>query len=270
MDDISTSSLLIILGILIFLSAFFSSSETGMMSINRYRLKHLVKQKHPGAKRVHELLKRPDRLIGLILIGNNMVNIGAAMLAGIIAERYYGDVMGPIVATFSLTLVILVFAEVTPKTLAALRLNNIDVSRLSVEVTETAILRDITATKKKLKQLRDFGISVALDDFGTGYSSLAYLKDLPLDAFKIDRAFVDDLGSSQTAALVHSMLSIGGHMNLAVIAEGVETAEQHRQLCEMGCEIFQGFYFARPMPEYEFISWVGDNLAKFGDPSVDS
>ncbi|WP_188150436.1 EAL domain-containing protein [Teredinibacter waterburyi] len=157
-----------------------------------------------------------------------------------------------------------------PKTLAALRLNNIDVSRLSVEVTETAILRDITATKKKLKQLRDFGISVALDDFGTGYSSLAYLKDLPLDAFKIDRAFVDDLGSSQTAALVHSMLSIGGHMNLAVIAEGVETAEQHRQLCEMGCEIFQGFYFARPMPEYEFISWVGDNLAKFGDPSVDS
>ncbi|MDN4503708.1 CNNM domain-containing protein [Alteromonadaceae bacterium BrNp21-10] len=120
MDDISTSSLLIILGILIFLSAFFSSSETGMMSINRYRLKHLVKQKHPGAKRVHELLKRPDRLIGLILIGNNMVNIGAAMLAGIIAERYYGDVMGPIVATFSLTLVILVFAEVTPKTLAAL------------------------------------------------------------------------------------------------------------------------------------------------------
>ncbi|MBC3766720.1 HlyC/CorC family transporter [Neptunicella marina] len=119
MDEISTSGLLMILAILIFISAFFSSSETGMMTINRYRLKHLVKQEHSGAKRVNELLKRPDRLIGLILIGNNLVNIAASSIATIIGMRLYGDT-GIVIATFALTLVILVFAEVTPKTLAAL------------------------------------------------------------------------------------------------------------------------------------------------------
>lgn len=109
-----------ILGILIFISAYFSSSETGMMSLNRYRLRHLEKQKHKGAKRVSKLLDRPDRLIGLILIGNNLVNIAAASIATIIGTRLLGDFGGFIASTVILTFVILIFAEVTPKTLAAL------------------------------------------------------------------------------------------------------------------------------------------------------
>jgi len=105
---------------LIFLSAFFSSSETGMMSLNRYRLRHLVKQKHRGAMRAAKLLQRPDRLIGVILIGNNFVNILASAIATMIALRLMGDA-GVAVATAALTLVILIFAEVTPKTVAALK-----------------------------------------------------------------------------------------------------------------------------------------------------
>ena len=120
MDAISTSTLFIILGVLILLSAYFSSSETGMMSINKYRLRHLEKENHKGAKRVSKLIQRPDRLIGVILIGNNLVNIGAATVATIIANRYFGDVWGPVINTVCLTFVILIFAEVTPKTLAAL------------------------------------------------------------------------------------------------------------------------------------------------------
>ena len=117
--------LFIILGILILISAYFSGSETGMMSLNRYRLRHLEKEKHKGAKRVSKLLKRPDRLIGLILIGNNLVNIAAASIATIIALRLssefgISDDVGILIATIALTLVILIFAEVTPKTLAAL------------------------------------------------------------------------------------------------------------------------------------------------------
>lgn len=119
MDDISTSTLFTLLGILIIISAYFSSSETSMMSLNRYRLKHLEKQKHKGAKRVSKLLARPDRLIGLILIGNNLVNIAASAVATIIGLRLFGDV-GVLGATIVLTIVILIFAEVTPKTLAAL------------------------------------------------------------------------------------------------------------------------------------------------------
>ena len=120
MDDISTSSLSILLGVLILLSAYFSSSETGMMSINRYRLKHLENEGHKGALRVQKLLQRPDRLIGLILIGNNLVNIAASMIAGVISVRLFGSVWGLAIATVSLTIIILVFAEVTPKTIAAL------------------------------------------------------------------------------------------------------------------------------------------------------
>lgn len=120
MENISTQMLYIVLGILILISAYFSGSETGMMSLNRYRLRHLEKEKHKGAKRVSKLLKRPDRLIGLILIGNNLVNIAAASIATIIGIRYFGDVYGMLVSTVVLTLVILIFAEVTPKTLAAL------------------------------------------------------------------------------------------------------------------------------------------------------
>lgn len=119
MDSISTSTLFIVLGILILISAYFSSSETGMMALNRYRLKHLENEKHKGAKRVSKLLKRPDRLIGLILIGNNLVNIAASSIATIIGLRLLGDV-GILASTIILTLVILIFAEVTPKTLAAL------------------------------------------------------------------------------------------------------------------------------------------------------
>ncbi len=119
MDNISTQMLFTILGILILISAYFSGSETGMMSLNRYRLRHLEKEKHKGAKRVSKLLNRPDRLIGLILIGNNLVNIAASAIATIIGLRLFGD-MGVLIATIILTLVILIFAEVTPKTLAAL------------------------------------------------------------------------------------------------------------------------------------------------------
>ncbi|NDV91130.1 DUF21 domain-containing protein [Alteromonas sp. 345S023] len=120
MDDISTSTLFIALGVLILLSAYFSSSETGMMSINRYRLKHLQNEGNRSAQRVQKLLDRPDRLIGLILIGNNLVNIAAASLATIICIRLFGDYWGPFAATLGLTLILLIFAEVTPKTLAAL------------------------------------------------------------------------------------------------------------------------------------------------------
>ncbi|GAD78531.1 HlyC/CorC family transporter [Vibrio ezurae] len=119
MDNISTELLFTLLACLIIISGYFSGSETGMMSLNRYRLKHLSNQGHKGAKRVEKLLARPDRLIGLILIGNNLVNILASAIATIIGMRLYGD-LGVAIATGVLTLVVLVFAEVTPKTLAAI------------------------------------------------------------------------------------------------------------------------------------------------------
>ena len=119
MDAISTSMLFGILIFLIFVSGFFSGSETGLMSLNRYRLRHLADKKHKGAVRAFRLLEKPDKLIGLILLGNNFVNILASAIATIIGIRLLGEA-GVLVATAILTVVVLVFAEVTPKTLAAM------------------------------------------------------------------------------------------------------------------------------------------------------
>lgn len=120
MSETSTGLLLLILVALIVCSAFFSSSETGMMSLNRYRLKHLSKKGNQSARRAERMLGRPDRLLGTILVGNNIVNILAASLATIVAVRIWGDA-GIAVATVALTVVILIFGEITPKTVAALR-----------------------------------------------------------------------------------------------------------------------------------------------------
>jgi len=119
LNDIPISALIGVLIFLIILSAFFSGSETGLVSLNRYRLRHLAKTKHRGAVRAAKLLERPDRLIGLILLGNNFVNILASSIATILALRLYGEA-GIAIAAGILTLVILIFSEVTPKTLAVL------------------------------------------------------------------------------------------------------------------------------------------------------
>jgi len=119
LNDIPLGALFGILLALIALSGFFSGSETALMTLNRYRLRHLVKSGHRGARLAARLLERPDRLIGLILLGNNFVNILASALSTVIALRLWGEA-GIAVATGLLTLVILIFAEVTPKTLATL------------------------------------------------------------------------------------------------------------------------------------------------------
>ncbi|WP_339846608.1 HlyC/CorC family transporter [uncultured Halopseudomonas sp.] len=120
MNDSPTTFLLISLAVLIVLSAFFSSSETSMMSLNRYRLKHLTKEGHRGARRASRLLERPDRLLGTILVGNNIVNILAASIATVLAVEFFGEA-GIAIATIGLTIIILIFGEITPKTLAAVR-----------------------------------------------------------------------------------------------------------------------------------------------------
>lgn len=117
--DIPIGALLGILFFLIILSGFFSGSETSLLSLNRYRLRHLAKAKHAGAMRASRLLKRPDRLIGIILLGNNFVNILASAIATLIALRLLGE-SGVWIATAILTMIILLFSEVAPKTLAAL------------------------------------------------------------------------------------------------------------------------------------------------------
>ena len=124
-----------------------------------------------------------------------------------------------------------------------------DLSRLSLEVTETALHHEADLPTERLWALKELGVSIHLDDFGSGYSSLGHLRRFPIDVLKIDRSFVSGIvDDSQDKAIVAAILPMAAALGLDVIAEGVETQEQASLLRELGCRRAQGFLFARPAP----------------------
>ncbi len=127
--------------------------------------------------------------------------------------------------------------------------------KVVLELTETGLLQDMEQTFFKLRLLKQKKIQVALDDFGTGYSSLAYLRDLPIDILKIDKAFIDKIEDKHNYGLVESIISISRHMDMGLIAEGVEHEKQARLLEKMGCQCIQGYLYAKPMSERDFYQW---------------
>jgi diguanylate cyclase (GGDEF)-like protein len=131
----------------------------------------------------------------------------------------------------------------------ALQRHGVAARQLICEITETVAMEDTEATERTLRQLDELGVELSIDDFGTGYSSLAYLRKLRVQQLKIDHGFVRDLADSADArAVVSAVVHLAHALGLRVVAEGVETPEQHAILVEMGCDELQGFYFARPMP----------------------
>src|SRR6185437_169901 len=130
-----------------------------------------------------------------------------------------------------------------------LRETRLPPERLALEITESALLRDAQQHVNSLQQLRDQGVRIEIDDFGTGYSSLNYLKQLPVDAIKIDRSFVGQLDTNPVSeAIVAAILALARGLRLNVIAEGVENPRQLKSLANHGCQTAQGFYFSRPLP----------------------
>ena len=122
-------------------------------------------------------------------------------------------------------------------------------SRLILEITESVLMIDTAATISRLLQLKSLGVRLAIDDFGTGYSSFAYLRRFPVDIIKIDKSFVDDIATEETAtALVDAMIRIGKTLRLETVAEGVELVEQADRLRTLHCDIGQGYLFSRPLP----------------------
>jgi diguanylate cyclase (GGDEF)-like protein len=132
----------------------------------------------------------------------------------------------------------------------------VDQKLLNLELTETALLEDLTAARPLLNDLNAFGVGIHVDDFGTGYSSLSYLAQLPVQTLKIDQSFIANLTESETnTRVVQSIIALGKAMELDVIAEGVETDQQYAILRRLGCDSVQGYFVARPMPADEFRRW---------------
>lgn len=111
-------------------------------------------------------------------------------------------------------------------------------------------MKHLTRPQETLGRLREMGVALSVDDFGTGYSSLSYLQRLPLDFLKVDRSFVRELSTNpESEAIVQAIVQLGHTLGMRVIAEGVETAEHLRRLRELGCDLYQGYHFSRPLPE---------------------
>jgi EAL domain-containing protein (putative c-di-GMP-specific phosphodiesterase class I) len=126
--------------------------------------------------------------------------------------------------------------------------------QLVIELTESMLMDDMPHCLSLMHDLKAIGVTLSIDDFGTGYSSLAYLKKFPIDELKIDRAFIADLpGSATDTALVRTVIELGHSLGMSVTAEGVETAEQLACLTHLGCDLYQGFLFGRPVAASELL-----------------
>ncbi|SFU31178.1 putative bifunctional diguanylate cyclase/phosphodiesterase [Pseudoduganella namucuonensis] len=136
--------------------------------------------------------------------------------------------------------------------------------RLKLELTESLLLSDLDGTIGKMERLRQTGIGFALDDFGTGYSSLAYLHRLPLEQLKIDRSFIWDAQDARHGgAIVRTIAALGKALQMEVMAEGVETAQQRDFIAEVGCRSYQGYLYSRPLPPERLAEFVADGKIAF-------
>ena len=132
---------------------------------------------------------------------------------------------------------------------------NINSDLIELEITETVAMNELNILKNVLNELRKYGFFISMDDFGTGYSSISCLRDMPIDVLKLDRSFLDGIENDKRSRnIAKSIVSLAKSLDLIVIIEGVETKEQAELMKQFGCDLVQGFYFARPMPGINFIN----------------
>jgi diguanylate cyclase (GGDEF)-like protein/PAS domain S-box-containing protein len=144
--------------------------------------------------------------------------------------------------------------DVARHVMEVLEATGLEPSRLELELTENIVIQNNQNTSENLRRLQELGVSFSIDDFGTGYSSLAYVKNFPVNRLKIDQGFIRNLESDlNDAAIVRAIVNLGHSLNLDVIAEGVERAEQLEILRKEGCDEVQGYFFSRPLPAKDFV-----------------
>ena len=142
---------------------------------------------------------------------------------------------------------------------SALSIWGVSSEQLILEITESALMEDTTSSIITLEELKSLGVGISIDDFGTGYSSMAYFKNIPANEIKIDQSFVFYmLKNEMDQHVVNTIIELAHGFSLKVVAEGVEDVDTYNALKELGCDIAQGFYLAKPMPQTEFIKWVED------------
>lgn len=153
----------------------------------------------------------------------------------------------PIIMSINVSAIQYMKIDFVENLIAVIEKYGVDPKYIELEVTESVLIADFDSVATKLKALKEYGVRISLDDFGTGYSSLAYLKKLPIDTLKIDKSFIDTvLYDHATQVITESIINMVKTMGFEAVAEGVEHEQQYKYLNEIGCDVIQGFYFARP------------------------
>jgi EAL domain-containing protein (putative c-di-GMP-specific phosphodiesterase class I) len=168
----------------------------------------------------------------------------------------------PFVMNVNLSSRQLVREAIADEVAAAVDDSGIRASWLVLEVTETVLMADPEVAAKALASIRDLGVRVALDDFGSGYSSLSHLRRFPIDIVKIDKSFVDDVAhEGAESAIARGIIELGRAMRIQTVAEGIEVDEQAEVLRTLGCELGQGFFFARPLAPDAWAALLSTDVA---------
>lgn len=197
----------------------------------------------------------PDEFIPLAEESGLIVRMGEWVLrrACLRAQQWRQQTGWPLRVAVNLSAVQLEHPDILSTVASALQDTGLDPTALELEITESVVVRESLRAADILNQLRALGVSIAIDDFGVGYSSFAYLRELPVDRFKLDRSFISAIPQSEAdSRLASALIAMAHRLEVGIVAEGVETAEQAMFLKDHGCDECQGYYLGRPMPEARF------------------
>jgi diguanylate cyclase (GGDEF)-like protein/PAS domain S-box-containing protein len=207
----------------------------------------------------------PDRFIPLAEETGLIVPIGLWVLETACTQNKAWQDMGlePMVVSVNVSARQFRQDDFVQTVVSVLKKTGLEARYLEIELTESMVMHDAEKLAAMLDELQRIGVQMSVDDFGTGYSSLSYLKRFPVDRLKIDRSFVQDVMSdTDDATIVRTIIALGHNLGLRVVAEGVETAGQSDFLRQNDCDEAQGYYFARPVPNVEFIAWLNQHMRR--------
>jgi diguanylate cyclase (GGDEF)-like protein len=209
-------------------------------------------------------LMAPDQFIPIAEASDLIIDVDRWVLATVahqVAAWSTDPDLGPITVSVNISGRHLLSQRLPGYLREILAATRIDPHRLTIEITETVLLDDLTTVARQLGEVRELGAEVAVDDFGTGYTSLAHLHRLPVDTVKIDRSFIAGMRDPKDASLVRMIMELAHQLGLKTVSEGVETIEQLQALRALGADHIQGFLIARPMPADSLRAWAVARLA---------
>jgi diguanylate cyclase (GGDEF)-like protein len=213
----------------------------------------LVRWQHPERGLLY-----PDAFLPLVEHAGLMQDLTATVLEQAIGQAARWHRAGrPLAVAVNLSAASLTDLDLPERVLGMLRQHDLDGAALEIEITEDFLMGDRTRAQRILNGLREAGVRIAVDDYGTGYSSLAYLRELPVDELKLDKSFLTDLQDDPRAlAIVRSTIRLANSLGLRMVAEGVEDAATSEELVRAGCEVHQGWFYAKALPASDLETWL--------------